>query len=238
MSRATLSLEGARVVVIGGTSGIGFAVASLAREQGAEVVIASSRAESVAAGLSRLPGASGGVADLRDEASVRGFFETLGAFDHLAVTAGDWGGARSSLRDLDLTAARAALDVRFWGVLAAVKYGVQSISAEGSVTLTSGMLSHRPQRGAVMAVGGAVESLARGLAVDLAPIRVNTVCPGYTLAGPVLTMPEARVRAATAGLPLPRAASAMEAAQAYVYAMLNGYVTGQVLPVDGGGMLV
>lgn len=238
MSKTNFSLDGERVVVIGGASGIGFAVAELAQELGAKVVIASSRQTHVEEGITRLPGAIGGVVDLRDEAGVRVFFETLGAFDHLAITAGDWGGRWSGLRDLDLTAAREALEVRFWGVLAAVKHGVAFIAPEGSITLTSGMLTHRPQRGAVMVVGGAVESLARSLAVDLAPVRVNAVCPGYTLAGPVLNMPAERLQAATSRLPLPRAATAAEAAKAYIYAMTNGYVTGQVFPVDGGGMLV
>jgi NAD(P)-dependent dehydrogenase (short-subunit alcohol dehydrogenase family) len=238
MAKTNFSLEGDRVVVIGGASGIGFAIAELARELGAQVVIASSGAARVEAGLARLPGATGGIVDLRDEASIKSFFETLGPYDHLAITAGDWGGAYAGIRDLDLTAARAALEVRFWGVLAAVKYGVASMADEGSITLTSGMLSHRPRKGAVMAVGGAVENLGRSLAVDLAPIRVNTVCPGYTLAGPVLDMAPDRLAAATSRLPLPRAATASEAAKAYIYAMTNGYVTGQVLPVDGGGLLV
>ncbi|MDE2355218.1 MAG: SDR family oxidoreductase [Alphaproteobacteria bacterium] len=244
MSSATLSLKGRRVVVIGGASGIGFAVAALARELGAEVLIASSREDNVAQGLARLresPGGavSGEVVDLRREASVAGFFESLGVLDHLAITAGDWaGGMAASTRDLDLDAARARFEVRFWGVLAAVKHAVPHLAPEGSITLTSGMLTHRPQKGAVLAVGGAVESLAKALAMDLAPIRVNAVCPGYTLAGPVLSMAAERVAAATSRLPVPRAATATEAAQAYIYAMLNSYVTGQVLPVDGGGLLV
>ena len=106
MTGAAMSLDGKRVIVIGGASGIGFAVAALAREIGAEVVIASRGAARVAAAVERLPGATGGAVDLRNEASVSGFFETLGAFDHLAITAGDWGGTRFvATKDLDLAAA-------------------------------------------------------------------------------------------------------------------------------------
>ena len=90
----------------------------------------------------------------------------------------------------------------------------------------------------VTAAAGAMESLARGLAVDLAPVRVNAVCPGLILTERVRQMPEERVRGYVAGLPLPRAASPDEAATTYVYVMLNSYVTGQVLAVDGGGLLV
>jgi NAD(P)-dependent dehydrogenase (short-subunit alcohol dehydrogenase family) len=236
-----MSLAGKRVVVIGGASGIGFAVAALAEEIGAEVVIASRNAAKVAAAVERLPGATGGAVDLRDEASVSGFFESLGAFDHLAITAGDWGGSRFvAIRDIDLAAARDGLEIRFWGVLAAVKYGSRSIAPNGSITMTSGMMTHRPRKGAPLAtaIGGAVEHLARGLAVDLAPVRVNAVCPGMILTEVVKQAPEETLRAWVAGLPLPRGATPSEAATAYVYSMLNSYVTGQTLAVDGGGLLV
>ena len=108
MNDAVMSLDGKRVVVIGGASGIGFAVAALARELGAEVVIASRNAAKVATAVERLPGTTGGAVDLREEASVSGFFETIGAFYHLAITAGDWGGARFvATQDLDLARRRA-----------------------------------------------------------------------------------------------------------------------------------
>jgi NAD(P)-dependent dehydrogenase (short-subunit alcohol dehydrogenase family) len=241
MDGATMSLDGKRVVVIGGASGIGFAVAAVSKEIGAEVVIASRNAEKVAAAVDRLPGATGGTVDLRDEASVAGFFETLGRFDHLAITAGDWGGARHvAMKDLDLTAARDSLETRFWGLLAAVKYGSRTIAPNGSITLTSGFMAHRPRKGAPLAtaITGAVEHLARGLAVDLAPMRVNAVCPGMILTEIVSQVPEETVRTWQEGLPLARGATPNEAATAYVYLMLNGNTTGQIVPVEGGGLLM
>ena len=241
MNDTAMSLAGKRVVVIGGASGIGFAVAALAREQGAEVVIASSNAANIAAAVERLGGATGGTVDLRDEARVSDFFQNLGAFDHLAITAGDWGGTLfSATQDLDLAAARDGFEVRFWGALAAVKHASQQIVPNGSMTLTSGMLAHRPAKATLLAtaIGGAVESLVRGLAVDLAPLRINAVCPGLILTDHVKQMPQDTQQAYVAGLPLPRGASPTEAATAYVYLMLNSYVTGQILPVDGGGGLV
>ena len=243
MTDASLSLDGKRVVVIGGGSGIGFAVAELVREVGGEVVIASSRAATINAAVERLAGSTGRIVDLRDEAGIAGFFEDLGAFDHLAVTAGDWGGAMfaPTRGDLDLDQARDGFAVRFWGALAAAKHGSRTIAQDGSITLTSGMLAHRPMKGAPMAtaVGGAVEHLTRGLAIDLAPVRVNAVCPGLILTDHVQQMmPEERVRSFVAPLPVPRAGSPAEAAKAYVYLMLNRYATGQILPVDGGGIVV
>ena len=176
------------------------------------------------------------------EAGIAAFFKDLGAFDHLAVTAGDWRGAMfAPTSDIDLDQARDGFVVRFWGALAAAKHGCRTIAPDGSITLTSGMLAHRPMKGAPVAtaVGGAVEHLTRGLAIDLAPVRVNAVCPGVILTDQVKQMmPEARLRSFVAPLPVPRAGSPAEAARAYVYLMLNGYATGQILPVDGGGLVV
>ena len=74
--------------------------------------------------------------------------------------------------------------------------------------------------------------------MDLAPVRVNAVCPGIVLTEHVKQMPEERLRTYVTRLPLPRGASPTEAATANVYLMLNSYVTGQILPVDGGGLVV
>ena len=242
MSSSVMSLNGKRVVVIGGASGIGFAVAELAQELGATVVIGSSGEAKVNAAVNRLTGATGRAVDLRDETSVAGFFEKLGSFDHLAVTAGDWSAAMfGSTADIDLVQAQDGLAVRFWGALAAAKHCCRTIAEDGSITLTSGMLAHRPMKGAPIAtaIGGATEHLTRGLAVDLAPVRVNAVCPGMIRTEHTeQTMPSERLQGAVAPLPLARAGTPAEAAQAYVYAMLNRYVTGQILPVDGGGLLV
>ena len=241
MNETAMSLEGKRVVVIGGATGIGFAVAELAREQGASIVIGSSNKASVSAAVERLGGATGHTIDLRNEASVESFFGEVGSFDHLAITAGDWGGPMfASIQDLDLLKAQDLFTVRFWGAFAAVKHCCGTIAQDGSITLTSGMIGHRPIKGTPVAaaLSGAVEHFAGGLAMDLAPVRVNAVCPGYILTEQLKRMPEAMLQSVVAPLPIPRAATPAEAAKAYVYLMLNTYATGQILPVDGGGMLV
>jgi NAD(P)-dependent dehydrogenase (short-subunit alcohol dehydrogenase family) len=241
MNDTGMSLDKKRVVVIGGTSGIGFAVAKLAQSIGADVVVASSSAANVEAARKRLPGAEGDAVDLRNEADVSQFFERIGPFDHLALTAGDWNmPLHVATQDIDLVASRDLLAVRFWGTVAAVKHGVRVIREPGSITLTSGMIAHRPMKNRPLAaaMGGAMEFLARGLAVDLMPLRVNVVCPGLILTEPVQRMPQERLQAIVAQLPIPRTATPEEAAMAYVYAMVNRYVTGQVLPVDGGGNLL
>ena len=114
--------DGKRVVVIGGGSGIGFSVAELAHGLGAEVVIASRRAANVHAAITRLPGTTGRTVDVRDEAGVAEFFRELGAFDHLAMTAGGLGiGLSASTAEIDLAKARDGFAVRFWGAFAVAK---------------------------------------------------------------------------------------------------------------------
>lgn len=234
-------LEGRTVVVIGGASGVGYAVAEAALEAGARVIVGSSQAARVEAAAAKLgQGASGHVVDVKDEASVAAFFEAVGAFDHLVFTAGDWGHMFGATRDLDIEASKSRMEVRFWGAARAAKYALRQIAADGSITLTGGMLAHRPMPGAplVTASANSTEGLAMGLARDLAPIRVNAVCLGLIVSEQVRAMGEATIKAFTANLPLPRGGTVEEAVEAYLYLMRATYVTGQVVRVDGGGSLV
>lgn len=232
-----------RVVVIGGSSGVGYVVAQIALAEGARVVIGSSGAANVEAAVAHLgPGASGAVVNVKDESSVAAYFDALDAFDHLVFTAGDWGPnlLSNAVADMDFATVGDGLDVRVWGALKAIKHGLPKISASGSITLTDGILTHKPHKGAPLttAFSGAIEYLIRGLAVDLAPIRVNTVCLGTVLTGHMANAPAEMIRQLTQRQLLPRAADPTEAAQAYLYAMRGGFTTGQVLIVDGGALLV
>jgi len=204
-------------------------------------VVGSSQAPRIEAAAKKLGrGATGHVVDVRDEASVAAFFEAAGAFDHLVFTAGDWGQMTGPTRELDIEASKSRMEVRFWGAARAAKHATRRIAETGSITLTGGMLAHRPRRGAPLTTASAqtTEGLAIGLARDLAPVRVNAVCLGLILSEPVQAMGEAAIKAFTGNLPLPRAGSVEEAAEAYLYLMRATYVTGQVVRVDGGGSLV
>ncbi|MBL8554396.1 MAG: SDR family oxidoreductase [Phenylobacterium sp.] len=234
-------LDGAKVLVIGGASGVGFAVAAAALGAGAQVVVGSSQAGRIEAAARALGGgAVGRTVDVKDEASVAAFFEAAGAFDHLVFTAGDWGHMFGPTRELDVEASKARMEVRFWGAARAAKYASREIAKDGSITLTGGMLAHRPMPGAPLTTASAhtTEGLAMGLARDLAPVRVNAVCLGLILSEQVQGMGEGAIKGFTANLPLPRGGTVEEAAEAYLYLMRNTYVTGQVIRVDGGGSLV
>jgi len=241
-----MSLRNKLVVIVGGTSGIGFAVARAAIRENARVVVASSKQANVDAAVQRLSGgAKGLVVDVTAERSVGSALATLGEFDHLVFTAGDWGPARRvPLAEIDLELARTVFAVRFWGALTIVKHARPHLARDGSITLTDGMIAHRPQKDSAVstAMAGAVEHLTRALGIELAPIRVNAVCPGLIRTDVWNGIPEDRreeqFKKMTQRQPLPRIGEPEEAAEAYLHLMRAGYTTGQILRVDGGSSIV
>ncbi|AGL15958.1 SDR family oxidoreductase [Actinoplanes sp. N902-109] len=236
-----MKLSGKRVVVIGGTSGIGFAVAEGAAAEGADVVIASSSKERVESALGRLPaGVDGRVLDVTREEEVAEFFTALGPFDHLAFTAGD---PLQSKRFETTTVAEAHdfFEVRFWGAYAVARYGAATVNPGGSFVLSSGGQGERPRKGwpAAAAEAAAAEALARALALQLAPVRVNVVRPGpiWTEIWQSFPKPEEMFTALGSKLPVGRGGRPEEAAAAYLYLMKQDFATGTVLAVDGGSPL-
>jgi NAD(P)-dependent dehydrogenase (short-subunit alcohol dehydrogenase family) len=241
-----MTLDGKRVLVVGGGSGIGFAIAEGAQREGAQVTIASSNAGRIAAAAQRLGNAARGERmDVTDEAGVAAFFEANAPFDHIAYTAGDWGQMRrGALADIDLSRAIEVFRVRFLGALAVAKHGATKLPPGGSLTLTDGMIAHRPSKGSFLSTGmaGGIEHLTRGLAVELAPVRVNCVCPAMIKTEIWDTMlpaegREERFAKMTERQLIPRIGEPAETAEAYLYCMKAGYTTGQVLKVEGGSTL-
>jgi NAD(P)-dependent dehydrogenase (short-subunit alcohol dehydrogenase family) len=239
-----MSLDGKRVVILGGTSGIGLATARAAEREGAAVVIASSRRERLDRALASLRSdAEGEVVDVADEAQVRALFERIGAFDHLVFTAGE-SLQLEPLAAMQVERARGFVNVRFWGAFMAAKYGSPHIRPGGSITLTNGIAGLRPRKGWTVAASicGAMEALTRALAVELAPIRVNAVCPGTVRtelwSGMTESARETMYRDVAQRLPVGRVGEADDLAETYLYLMREGFSTGQVLVVDGGGILV
>ncbi|MFC3069308.1 SDR family oxidoreductase [Phenylobacterium soli] len=241
-----MGLEGKRILVVGGGSGIGYAVAEAALAEGARAVVASSNPDKITAAAARLgAGAEGRPLDVTDEGGVQAFFDADHAFDHIVFTAGDWGGMRrGTLESLDLAAAADTFKVRFWGAVAVAKHGARRLPAGGSFTLTNGTIAHRPSKGSAIstAMAGGLEHLTRALAVELAPIRVNCVCPAMISTEIWDSLIPAEIREERIALMtqrqlIPRIGTPQETAQAYLYSMKGGYTTGQVLMVEGGVML-
>lgn len=226
------------IVAIGGLSGIGRAVAERAAATGARVIAAGRRA--TPAGL---PAQIEAVQlDIGDDAAVRRFFAGLGPIDHLVSTAGPVI-ASQRLAELDIAAAQDAFDTKVFGQLRLAKYAAPQLRAGGSITLTSGLLARKAVPGGLVkaAMNAAVETMAKTLAKELAPLRVNVVSPGMVetgMWGPLSDGErQAMAQRAGAGLPVGRVGQPDELADAYLMVMHNGFMSGAVIDVDGGGLL-
>lgn len=233
------------VVILGGSAGIGFAVARKAAEQGARVTIVSANAGRLdkAVGALGASTARGKVVDLRDARAIAELFGTLGPIDHLVYTAGE-NLLLSPVATLELEQAKTFFELRYWSALAAVKAAAPHLAKTGSIVLTSGTAGHRPHPGFLVgaSICAAMEAVTRVLAVELAPVRVNCVTPGFVETELWSNIPPAQ-RAqmfadAAAKLPVGRIGAPDDIAEHYLSFMRGGYVTGQHLIVDGGGMLV
>jgi NAD(P)-dependent dehydrogenase (short-subunit alcohol dehydrogenase family) len=231
-------LAGARVVVVGGSSGIGLAVALAARDEGAEVVVASRQPDRAAAELGE---AKTVCLDVTDEASVAHAFEGIGPFDHLVCTAAS--GFPSGLMRAPEAEIRALMESKFWGPYRCSRAAAPLLRDGGSITFSSGIRSRRPQKGAgpFTVVNMAVEGMTKALALELAPLRVNAISPG-TVDTPVFAgfTPEAREKhfeRAAGQTTVGRVGTVDDIASIVVAVLANGFLTGTVLDVDGGGLI-
>jgi len=238
-----MQLTDSKIVILGGSTGIGFGTAKAAIAEGAKVTIAGRSAEKLKAASAALGGKVETVAlDTNDEVAVRKFFEPRENIDHIFVTPGT--SAHAPRLELDTKVLRLAMDSRFMAALYATKYGAPKIRGKGSIVFMSGSTSTMPLPGepVVTASCSAVEAFARSLAVDLAPIRVNAITPGY-IETPFLDdilgeRKNSILAAAAARLPAKRIGTIEEAADGVLFLMKNEYVTGIALLVDGGYHLV
>jgi NAD(P)-dependent dehydrogenase (short-subunit alcohol dehydrogenase family) len=235
-----MELTNQRVVVLGGTSGIGLATAAGAAAQGATVTVVSSRQTSVDKALAVLPpGSTGRAVDLGRPTDVTALFDDIGEIDHLVYTAGE-PLALQPVASLDLAVARDFFTLRYFGVLSAVR----AAHVLRSITLTTGVAKDRPGPGWAVAASicGAVDALTRALAVELTPVRVNAVSPGVVRSPLWSTMSEddreEMYSQAGAQLPVGRVGEVDDVVGAYLYCMTQSFVTGTVLTVDGGTVLV
>jgi NAD(P)-dependent dehydrogenase (short-subunit alcohol dehydrogenase family) len=233
-----MSLAGQKVVVIGGSSGIGLATAELAKREGAEVIIASRNAERLKAAAAKI-GVTAIAADVTSDDSIAALFKNVGPVDHVAVTAAQL--RTGPFKTVAMDDVRATLEGKFWGAWRVARSA--NIRAGGSLTLVSGFLSVRPRPNSaiVSAANGALESLTRALALELAPVRVNDVSPGIIDTPIRAAMPEAARREMldkiAAGLPVRRVGLAEDIAKQILAFMTNGFMTGSIVYLDGGALV-
>jgi len=238
-----MDLRGQRVVILGGTSGIGLATAAAAAGRGGEVTVVSRSQESVDRALAGLPsGTRGRAVDLADPGLVTELFDELGSIDHLVFTAGE-PLTLMTLDKLDLDQARQFFCLRYFGALWAAHAAAPHLRPGGSITLTTGIAGRRPGPGWAVAASicGAIESLTRALAVELAPIRVNAVSPGVVRSPLWDSMShdsrEQLYRDTAASIPAGRVGEPGDIARAYLYCLTQPFATGSILTVDGGTVL-
>jgi len=243
-NESTDGLKNKKVVVLGGSSGIGLAVAQAAALAGAHTIIVSSNQQRIDNALKEIGrNSEGHVADLTNEQQVKQLFSTLGNFDHLVFTAGEHL-VIGNIGDAVMEDARAFFNVRYWGAVMAVKYASPHINAGGSIVLTSGIASRRPGKGWFLgtSICAAMEGFTRAMAVELAPLRVNLVSPGIVRTNLWNNLPEADrenlYKSFADSLLVKRVGEAEDIAKTYLYLMTQQFSTGQVLIVDGGGVLV
>ena len=221
-----MSLKNARVLILGGTSGIGLGVAAAVAERGGEPIVASRKQSSVDSALAQLPEtARGGVVDLTDPdaAALENFAVEIGEIDHLVFTAGD-SLVFAKVSDLTPDVVSGFLLTRFIAALNAVRVFAPRIAAGGSITMTSGTAAHLPGFGVLpVSVCAAMNAATTALAVELAPIRVNAVAPGVVrtpLWDPMGDDDRQSMYDQEAQrLPLGRIAEVEDVARAYLYCM-------------------
>ena len=243
----TIKIEGAKVLIVGGSSGMGFALARRLLDEGAFVTIAGRSQERLAAACRQLgdnPKLGTHAFDISQEEEVAALFRITGAVDHIVSTAADIEGAYQLLPSIELAAAQRVVASKFYGPLLLAKYGADHLPPSGSITFTSGVAAYRPAaRGSVVAaVNAALEGLVRALAVELAPIRINAVSPGW-VDTPIWSFVAGDAKQATLDamaqrLPTGRVGQPEDIADAIRFLIGNGFTTGTILHVEGGHRLV
>ena len=236
-----------RILIAGGSSGMGLALAERLLQEDCAVTIVGRSQDKLAVAhetLSCAPYLTTIAADITQEEQVHAMFAQCGPVDHIVCTAADIGGAYQLLPDIDVAVMRKAMESKLLGPLLLAKHGARMLPDSGSITFTSGIAYCRPAaRGSVVAaINGGLNSLAYALAVELAPIRVNAVSPGW-VDSPIWEFVAGDAKAGMLDgmakkLPVGRIGHVDDIADAICFLMRNRFATGSVLHVDGGHRLV
>ncbi|WP_136621685.1 MULTISPECIES: SDR family oxidoreductase [Mesorhizobium] len=242
-----MNISNQKILIVGGGSGMGLALARRCVEAGAEVIIAGrseDRLQQARQELGNPDALEVAAADITREDRVAALFARIGGLDHIVSTAADIEGAYQLLPELDLKAAHKVVESKLYGPLLLAKHGAPRLAATGSMTFVSGIAAYRPAaRGSVVAsVNAALEGLVRALAVELAPIRINAVSPGWvdtTIWAQVAGDRKHETLAAMAErLPVGRIGQPDDIADAIAFLIGNGFTTGTTLHVEGGHRLI
>ncbi|SJZ63021.1 NAD(P)-dependent dehydrogenase, short-chain alcohol dehydrogenase family [Chitinophaga eiseniae] len=232
------SFENSRVIIAGGSSGIGLATAALLIAENARVTITGRSEERLQEAARSVPAATA-VLDSNDRSALDRFFAALGSIDHLVIALSGAKGA-GMFRDLPLDDLRAGFEGKFWPQLQTLQAALPYMHAGGSITLITAIsaIAKNPGTAGLAAINGGLEAMVPGLAKELQPLRINAVSPGV-VDTPWWNFLPADVKADTfstyAGqLPTGKIATAADIAEAVLFLMRNSNTTGTILRCDGG----
>jgi NAD(P)-dependent dehydrogenase (short-subunit alcohol dehydrogenase family) len=235
-----------RFVVVGGSSGIGLGIARYLLESGANVCIVSrsaDRLETAAKDLGHSDRLQTAVADVTDERQVQELFSRIEPFDHLVATAAQ-GYSLQPINSLEVEAVRPFIESKLIGALLLAKHAPAHMREGGSITYTGGIAADKPAPGGsvVAAVNASFVGLTNALALELAPIRVNTIAPGWvdtpiwdTIAGP---RKQGMLEQMAQRLPARRLTESMDVGHAVLFVATSRVMSGAVLHVDAGQRII
>jgi NAD(P)-dependent dehydrogenase (short-subunit alcohol dehydrogenase family) len=232
-------LKDKRVLVVGGSSGIGEGAAKMAAAHGAKVFIVSRSEEKLREAATRIGhDCETGVIDTREDASVEIFFAKAGSFDHVVMSAAQV--TIAPVRTLSVVDAQASMNSKFWGTYRVAR--AAQFNDGGSLTMISGAAAVRATKGRALqtAINAAVEALTKGLALEFAPVRVNTISPGLVETPIWGNLDEARIaqiKQMASRTPTGRVGQPEDIALQILACMTNPFMTGSIVYLDGGYLL-
>ncbi|MBL1260297.1 MAG: SDR family oxidoreductase [Thiotrichaceae bacterium] len=235
-----MKISNSKVLIIGGSSGLGLGIAKECAINEAQVTIASRSKEKLQDSVSEIGyGAECHVVDISSETSIINLFKNVGHIDHLVVTSGFVTGKQFS--ELSEKDARDDFEINFWGKFNVSKYGVKYLNKGGSIIFISGAFARKPNPNVFMTSVSvaAVEAMAKTLAISLSPIRVNVISPyvidtSLTGSGQMNEDRKEFLESTAKSLPSKCIGSPKDIGEAAMFLMSNSYVTGSILSIDGG----
>ncbi|HDZ85115.1 MAG TPA: SDR family oxidoreductase [Candidatus Moranbacteria bacterium] len=229
------SLQNKKIFIVGGSSGIGLAVSKQAYKLGASIIIASRNASEKHNDLSNAVGHSIETYSFNatSEDETEKTLKKIGNIDHLVIT------IRPDIKPAafektDIKNAKVAFETKFWGQYQLIQKARNQIDRNGSIIMTTGIAGEKifDNFSTMAIINSATETLCRSLAIELAPIRVNVVSPGFV--GPK----SEEVEKYAQQFPLRKLALPEEVAETYIFLMLSSYTTGTSMVIDGGARLI
>ena len=237
-----MSINNKKILIIGGSSGIGLATAKLSVNSGYNVIIASRSQDKLDAALEEINhnNLCAHRVDTYDHNSIDNLFKKVGKLDHLVITASEV--EFTNIHNSSVDSAKRSFDSKFFGPFRVIQAALGYLSAAGSITLFSGTAGTKAVKDyeILAAINAAVDSFARTLALSLAPIRVNSIAPGLIETPAVAGADEATkklIKQFSDNLVINRIGQADEIAQSVLFLINNNYVTGTALYVDGGHVI-